>query len=247
MPPNHISHEPMRAYLLGLLSDADASALEEEYFVNRALFLKMQTEETALIADYLDGKLRPRKKQSFERRYLEVPALRSKVEAARREHAAARRHVLLKFSLPWRLGAAVATLLVVLLGIWIYQARLKNQQSFAVQPQPKSPPQIQPAPENPAVAIYLTPGITKGAGSRGQEFVQPAAGSTLNLILDLPGHSVPTGTTVQILRVGSNESLRLIWSSDKLLTSFSGKETIGDVKSRADQKLMLTLPASLFQ
>ena len=241
----------MRAYLLGLLSTDEASALEEEYFVNRAVFLKIQSEETALIADYLDGNLQSKEKQSFEQRYLEVPALRSKVEAARREHGAARQNVRPGFSLAWRLGAAAALVTVVLLGIWIYQARFKNQQNSATQIQRKSPPQIQPAVENAVATIYLFPSITKGPGSLSKEFQQPAAGSILNLVLDLPGHSAPTERTVQILNVRSDDSFRQVWSSDKLMTSVSAREigsdgTLHDGR-QTGQKLKLTLPASLFQ
>lgn len=141
---DHISHESMRAYLLGLLSADEASALEEEYFVNRAVFLKIQSEETALIADYLDGNLQPKEKQSFAQRYLEVPALRSKVEAARREHASVRQNVRPTFSLAWRLGAAAALVTVVLLGIWIYQARFKRQQTSSTSLQ--TPVQQSPRP-----------------------------------------------------------------------------------------------------
>jgi len=67
---DHKSHEAMRAYLLGLLSDDQAASLEEEYFVSRALFLRVQSEETVLIADYLDDRLRGREKRGFETRYL---------------------------------------------------------------------------------------------------------------------------------------------------------------------------------
>lgn len=291
----------MRAYLLGLLSADEASALEEEYFVNRAVFLKIQSEETALIADYLGGNLRPKEKQSFEQRYLEVPALRSKVEAARREHASVRQNVRPTFSLAWRLGAAAALVTVVLLGIWIYQARVKSQKSSStsvqipVQQSPRPtqqvpvPPTMQPnssgvhhanrskSPVQPqqfallphqvqpqsqaqppsqsdlptqvvAALIYLTPGVTKGSNSNVRAFQQPAADTSLRLVLVLPGQFRPVDRIVQILNVEQDGSWRLIWSSDKLLASSTQfVYTLHGPARIPHQIISLTLPASLFQ
>lgn len=280
---DHISHESMRAYLLGLLSADEASALEEEYFVNRAVFLKIQSEETALIADYLDGNLQPKEKQSFEQRYLEVPALRSKVEAARREHASVRRNVRPTFSLAWRLGAAAALVTVVLLGIWIYQARLKSQKSSStsvqipVQQSPRPtqqvpvPPTMQPnssgvhhanrskSPVQPpsqsvpptqvvAALIYLTPSVTKGDSSKTREFQQPPTGSSISLVLDLPGQFRPVDRIIQILNVEQDGSLRLIWNTNKLLSSSTQlvRAFYGPTR-RPHQMMSLTLPASIFK
>lgn len=234
----------MRAYLLGMLSAGEASALEEEYFVNRAVFLKIQSEETALIADYLNGSLRPREKQSFEQRYLEIPALRSKVEAARREHAAVRRSVRPKFSLTWQLSFAVALVLIVVLGFWIYQARPRSQQNSATQTHPA--PQIQPTVKDAFATIYLYPGITKGGGSRSQEFQQPAAGSFLNLVLALPGQSAPKERTVQIFKVAADDSRTLVWWKKLMPSSFFTKEiVVGNPRPQRSQILNLAIPAAV--
>src|SRR5947207_1644652 len=98
----HISNDSMRAYLLGQLPDDQAAALEEEYFVNRAFFLKVQSEEATLIADYLDGTLSPAEKLSFESRYLRIPELQCRVEEIRR------RRVLGK-PVPWTRWRLAAT------------------------------------------------------------------------------------------------------------------------------------------
>src|SRR5947209_16385743 len=133
MPMDHKSHEAMRAYLLGLLSDDQGASLEEEYFVSRALFLRVQSEETVLIADYLDDRLRGREKRGFETRYLQTPELRNKVEEARRLRGASR-PVVRAFT--WknpRLGFAVAFTLILGLGIWAYQFRLHDRPNSSAQ------------------------------------------------------------------------------------------------------------------
>lgn len=248
MHTDHISHESMRAYLLGLLSADEAFALEEEYFVNRAVFLKVQAEERALIADYLNGNLRSREKQTFEQRYLEVPARRSKVDAARREQAALRQNVQPKLSLTWGLSFAVALIVIVAIGIWIYETRVKSHQNSVTQNQPNSSPQIQPKPENSFATLYLLPGLTKGPGSPGQELQQPVAGSTVNLVLALPRRSISSDRTVQIFKVGADDSLTLV-RSEKIRPSISRKLHLmgGNPLSNTELTLQLVVPSTLFQ
>jgi hypothetical protein len=134
---------PMRAYLLGLLADDKASALEEEYFVNRAVLLRLQSEERALIADYLDGRLRSEEKKSFESRYLKMPELQRKVNEARSQHSAFR-----PAAKPWTrmmhpvaAGAAFAMVLCLGIGVWAFYHWEKKPAQQVAQVQPAEPTQ----------------------------------------------------------------------------------------------------------
>lgn len=150
---------PMRAYLLGMLADEEASVLEEEYFVNRAVFLRIQSEERALIADYLDGRLRSEEKRSFESRYLKVPELQRKVDEARSQRSALR-----PTAKPWvgmmrplAAGAAFAAVLCLGIGVWAFYHWQKPAQRVA---------QVQPAePNGGTQSEQASNGDTSGQGS----------------------------------------------------------------------------------
>jgi hypothetical protein len=224
----------MRAYLLGQLPDGEAAALEEKYFVNRSFFLKLQSAEAALIDDYLANNLPAAERESFESRYLEIPDLRRKVDEARRERAALARNVRPSVWAGWRLAFAAGLVLALGLGTWLYYAAHSERSGLAARIQP-------PAKSSVSVAsIYLSPGLTKGAGSLQVEFQQPAPDSTLSLILELPGQTSPVERTVEISMVQPDENLRVVWSSPQpVLSSFN--------QARATQALVLSLPGSLFQ
>lgn len=152
MHTDHKSIETMRAYLLGRLPEDEASALEQEYFVNRPFLLKLQSEETALIEDYLDGNLGPAERQSFEKQYLQLPELQRKVEQVRGE-----RRALVQTANPplwgsWRLGLAAALVVLLGVGIWIYHLRTKEQTKEAVRPQGSVQPNasVQTRPQDEA-------------------------------------------------------------------------------------------------
>src|SRR5690349_2603693 len=146
METQHKSIESMRAYLLGVLPDDEATALEEEYFVDRKGFHRLQTEEAALIADYLDGRLRKKEKQLFEGRYLRVPELHRKVEAVRHERRALPRQSKRALWMRWGMAAAAALALVLGLGLWKRQHLTKRPQPTA-QSQPVK--QESPVPSQP--------------------------------------------------------------------------------------------------
>jgi hypothetical protein len=149
----------MRAYLLGLLPDDQATALEEEYFVNRAVFLRMKSEERALIADYLEGRLGSEEKQSFESRYLKAPELQRKVDEARRQRNVSRPAVKawVRMTRPLAAGAAFAMVLCLGFGLWAFYHWQKPPQQVA---------QMQPAePNGGTQSEQSSNGDTGGQGS----------------------------------------------------------------------------------
>src|ERR1700690_175760 len=78
-----MSSEAVRSYLLGTLEEGEAASVEEKYFTDRNFFLFVQGVETALIEDYLSGRLAPSVKSHFEARYLSIPDLRHRGEEVR--------------------------------------------------------------------------------------------------------------------------------------------------------------------
>lgn len=240
---DHISHDAMRAYLLGLLSDDQAAILEEQYFVNRAIFLQVQSEEAALISDYIEGRLRGREKQSFELRYLQAPHLRSKVEEIRKRSEAALPVIRQSLWTSPRLAFAAILALIMGLGIWIYYSRLNDQtKSDAHNREPVSVP----ASQGREFAVYLTPGITKGAGSVGAHFPQPQIQDTIRLILELPGEAARVQRTVQVFRIKPDGTLDKIWKiPDPMLSTLSHRGAGLISTTPTFQALSLQLPGSL--
>jgi len=228
MPMDHISNESMRAYLLGQLPDDQATPVEEEYFVNRAFFLKMQSEETALIADYLDGSLGPAETQHFESRYLHVPELQRKLEEVRRRREASQPPARPLIWPSWRLAFAAALIVVLGFGLWAYRSRLGRPELIAGGQLPGS---------QSARPIYLSPDIAKGSGSLQIQFEQPAGDSILSLILELPGQRPMVRCQARISMIRPNGRWDPVWNSP---------EPIVSVAAGGSQTLTLTLSSSFF-
>src|SRR6516162_3994378 len=81
--------QTMRRYLLGMLPDTEASAIEERYVTNPLFFSQLRAAEIDLISEYLDGKLSPEEHAQFEDRYLSAPALQAMVERVRAQRVVA--------------------------------------------------------------------------------------------------------------------------------------------------------------
>ena len=71
-----------RRYLLGELTEAEQSALEETYFNDAQVFAEVAAEENALVDDYVRGRLAPETRHRFETVYLSRPERRARVEFA---------------------------------------------------------------------------------------------------------------------------------------------------------------------
>jgi hypothetical protein len=82
MPPD-LDDDAIRRYLLGLLPEPEAEALEEAYFGHPETLERVRGVEDDLLDDYAAGRLTTTDKLLFEGRYLGRPALRERVIAAR--------------------------------------------------------------------------------------------------------------------------------------------------------------------
>lgn len=109
-------------YLLGELSQEEASALESGYFSDDELFERLCAMETDLLDEYVRGELTDTERAVFEERLSGSPSLRARLESAKalsrglewsepRTRPAAPRK--------WALPAAAAAVLLLLAGIWL--------------------------------------------------------------------------------------------------------------------------------
>lgn len=73
----------MVRYLLGELSEAEQTQLEDRFFMDNDLFELLQMVKDELIDDYVQGLLSAHERERFERHFLSSPQRRHEVELAR--------------------------------------------------------------------------------------------------------------------------------------------------------------------
>jgi hypothetical protein len=142
----------LRRYLLGLLPEAEADAVEEAYFVRPDVLERVRGVEHDLLDDYAAGQLEPGEKAAFESRYLASSSLRERVEAARALRLAtadkeAPARVVVR-PVRWRVPLAIAAgLLLVVLAFWIRPPRPSQLTSASL---PSAAPSESPLPPSAA-------------------------------------------------------------------------------------------------
>jgi anti-sigma factor RsiW len=77
-----IEQNRLIAYLLGKLSEDEASSLESLYFSDDAAHDELLTAEDELIDRYVAGELRAADRERFEKLFLTEPSRRQRVEIA---------------------------------------------------------------------------------------------------------------------------------------------------------------------
>jgi hypothetical protein len=150
----------IRRYLLGLLPEPDAEALEEEYLGNAEALERIRGVEDDLLDDYAAGRLVTDEKGAFESRCRASPLLRERAVAARAIRLAASGEgpaARVAPRRPWRWAgpsAVAASLLVAALAYWMWPSRPGE---VAIVPAPTSvarsePPSPEPLGSRPPVA-----------------------------------------------------------------------------------------------
>jgi hypothetical protein len=159
----------MTRYLLGELSEAEQIALEEKFFTDPQVFNQVLQAESKLVDAYARGQLSNEMRERFEQSYLQHPARRDRVKFAsalttrldrsqeslmpeRQRLTPASRWRRLLSSLrgqgpTLRLSIALATLLILLAGGWIFVSIRRQQQREAAQIQAAREHQEQQARE----------------------------------------------------------------------------------------------------
>jgi hypothetical protein len=88
----------------------------------------------------------------------------------------------------------------------------------------------------PALTVFLTPGVAKGAGAKSVEFASPAVDTPIRLKLALPGQAEPRDYTVRILAVDSLGHPDPVWSSRILRSVPAGSD--GQVTAEPDSSIL---------
>lgn len=201
--------QTLRQYLLGTLPEAARQPVEERLLTDRPFFEELLAAEDELIDEYLAGTLSPAAIESFTGHFLQSDERQSKLQFARafRRYVAAHAPVAAAEPAPepeldsplmpgptpvpppaadrWSLRAffsrhnpgwafaLVAALLVVVAGItWL----------AALRPRPHGPGRV--------VAISLTPGLVRAAGTGAQLVLMPGT-DTAELHLELSAAEYP--------------------------------------------------------
>jgi hypothetical protein len=172
MPPDW-TEASIRRYLLGLLPEADAEALEADYLGDPDMFSRVRGVEDDLLDDYAAGRLTRDETGQFESRYLPSPYQRRRVTAARALRLAAgegRAPVAgAPRRIPWRgpLALAAGLFVAVAVAIALRPGRPAAVATAPVRPPtpaaaPPSGPPATPSPEATPVAS-TAPTVTPAA------------------------------------------------------------------------------------
>jgi hypothetical protein len=181
----HIQTDVVKSYLLGTLSDEQASAVEERYFTDPTFFNEIRRMEIDLVCQFLDEELTEEEQERFERRCLQVPKLKKLVDEVRE-----RRGTILKPRLmPLMVSIAAALVCVAVIGFVVLRKGL-------------APPVQKEAVETPpqGVSLFLEPGVTMGAGSETRKLTLPSQVQPVSLVAELPGQ---TGSADYVARIFS--------------------------------------------
>ena len=135
----------IRRYLLGLLADDEAEALEEAYLGSPDVLDRVRAVEDDLLDDYAADRLGRDERTVFERRYLGSPRLRERVVAAHALRLAAYRRVASRAR--WRGPVAMAAgLLLALLAFSLWPPKGAE---VVVAPTPPPGPTTMPEAPSP--------------------------------------------------------------------------------------------------
>jgi anti-sigma factor RsiW len=143
------SEQTIRRYLLGELSESEQSALEERYFTDPQIFNEVLKTESELVDGYVRGQLANEVRERFEQSYLAHPARSERVKFAaalttrvdqKKEPVTGEQ---LTSGVSWwqrllallggqrstlRFSVALATLLIMLGGVWLFVESRRRQQ-----------------------------------------------------------------------------------------------------------------------
>jgi anti-sigma factor RsiW len=234
--------QTMTRYLLGELSESEQSALEEKYFTDPQIFNEVLKIESELVDGYARGQLADDVRERFEQSYMAHPARGHRVKFAAAlatrldqiEEVLPREH--LSLPVPWwqrliatlrgqgptlRFSIALATLLVVLAGVWIFvetgkrheelaRARAEQQRREREQSEERrraeesavKQPAVEPNPQLP----QATPNPTEGQAPRSVSLAFTVGGVRGGDTNPIPKLIIPSGTTQARLLLNLKEN-----------------------------------------
>lgn len=203
MPPD-LDDAALRRYLLGLLPEVEAEALEEAYFLSPEVLETLRGVEDDLLDDYASGRLGPGEKQAFEGRYLALPRLRERVVAAHALRLASADQLPARMATtrakPWvaRLAIAAGVLLAVV-ALWRWPPRPREVTSASHPTTSLTRPQTAPA-STPGAGV--TPASTEPPHTSASTSVVLALSPILLRGDERPiGLRIPPGTVTVVLEL----------------------------------------------
>lgn len=257
------SDETLVRYLLGQLSEDDQPQLEEEYFSDDDVFERLCTLEDELIDRYVRGELSGAQREGFEKRLLQSPEQRERIEFARSlmlrlpgPPATAPVHLFREKARTWRptwlphwpmrrwavlMPAALGLLAVVVLGTWLRRPRAPSE-THVQQPTRSQTEQAARAPDE---ALPQAP-------------KQPSEGQIAALILT-PGITRGGGSETRLVIPSNADVVELTASLEMVeyetyraeLRTVAGQEIWNEKdlhprETAAGKGVILRVPAKLF-
>jgi hypothetical protein len=213
----HKRSEPVRAYLLGTIDEAEATKLEVSYFTDPSVLDWIQAIESTLIEDYLANRLSPEDRRLFESRYLEVPALKQRLAEVRNQREIALSRPERASWIVWRWVAASAMVCMVAFVMWSNWPWGRKHPPVVTRAQIEAPVAV--------LTLRLSPGLAKGSTSKGEEVTVPGRDSRVSLNLELPGRRTVDYYRVRVLRVGINGDSTSAWMSPAVRSELSENGT----------------------
>jgi len=223
----HIQAGVMKNYLLGMLPEEEASAIEDRYFAEPEFFDRIRAMEMDLICEFLDGRLTADEREHFNRRCLQAPSFQKLVDEVRVRREA---EVIVPQprSMVW-IPVAAAVLLCIS-GVSISVISFVARRKPVVQPVQQAAVEAHPQD----VTLILEPGVTKGANSKMQTRVLPPQAQSVSLVASLPGQAVSAEYVVTIKSVGADGKQNEVFTS----------RAIQSVPHERDQRVTVTLPSA---
>ena len=157
MPPR-LDDEGLRRYLLGLLPEPEAEALEQDSLASPEVLDRVRAVEHDLLDDYAAGRLGAEDVARFESRYLASPRLRDRVTAARALRLAAPAEtptVPARRPVRWWPVLAVAAALVLVVVVPVLRRPARGPE-VVTRPSPSAPTSLA---ESAPLASPLTPSV----------------------------------------------------------------------------------------
>ena len=212
----------IRRYLLGLLPDGEAEALEEDYLGRPELLSRVRAVEDDLLDDYAADRLGPDERTLFERRYLASPRLRERVVAARALRLASRDRLGSTAEGPvdarasarrvrWRFPLAMAAgLLLAVLALSLWRSS-ESKVAVAPSPRPSIAPVVGPTPSASGIS---EPSVSPSALSP-----RPGLPAVTRVVFALspvllrgpaapPELRIPSGTGTVVLELDGDPAMR---------------------------------------
>lgn len=204
-------------YLLGDMPDEQAFQLEELYFCDPRFFAHVKVVESKLINSIPSRG--ERDKALFEKKYLTMPALRAKVDAASRKRDLTFRHSTWRISLPQMLKKR-AYVILVLAGVLLvaiiipYWSGQRRQAAVLPRVAKTKGTRAESVSSNGVVALTLSPGLFKGGPAEPSVLTLSDSTKEVSLTVVLPALHDSAPLDAELLRAEATKRVNVFTRRD---------------------------------